>query len=159
MHDEISNEVQNNSESDDLPMTFSSRASFTKNERIIGESTNGQITSEDISFAGKQSSCCLNKEEKGEFSELSKFMRTARVPRLLALSWYDLVMLSVNRSLAEGLEPPPRPLERSLRVSIVTALKTNNWRIYLLLANNTKHASFWMVYCVVSCNILVNGVL
>ena len=58
------------------PVTFSSIASITKNERIIGESTNGQITSEDISFAGKQSSCCLNKKEKGELLELSKFILT-----------------------------------------------------------------------------------
>lgn len=96
VHDEISNEVQNISEWDDLPMTFSSRAPFNKNERIIGESTNGQITSEVISFAGKQSSCCLNKEEKGEFSELSKFMRTIR----------GLLALSFERLLFKGLELP-----------------------------------------------------
>ena len=89
MHDEISNEVQNIREYDDLPITVSSRASFTKNERIIGKSTNGQITSEDISFAGKQSSSGLNKEEKGEFSELLKFMRTTHVPGLPTLSCDD----------------------------------------------------------------------
>ena len=158
MHDEISNEVQNISEWDGLPMTFSSRAPFNKNERIIGESTNGQITSEVmiISFAVKQSSCCLNKEEKGEFSELSKFMRTIR----------GLHALSFERLLPKGLEVP-RPLgllegsfisTHKVRVSIVTALKTNDWRIFLSLTNNTKRVSFWMVYCVVSYNILINGI-
>lgn len=131
MHDEISNKVQNISEWDDLPMTFSSRAPFNKNERIIGESTNGQITSEVISFAGKQSSCCLNKEEKGEFSELSKFMRTIR----------GLLALSLERLLFKGLELPlpMRLLEGSfisthkVKVSIVTALKrmTGEFSSYL----------------------------
>ena len=37
-------------------------------------------------------------------------------------------------------------------VIIVIALKVN-----LLLIDNTKYISFWMVYCVVSCNILLKG--
>ena len=37
-------------------------------------------------------------------------------------------------------------------VIIVISLKIN-----LLLINNTKYKSFWMVYCVVSCNILLKG--
>lgn len=73
VQDEISSEVQNVSEYDDLPMPFLSRASFTKDERIIEESTKGESSSEYIFFAGKQSSSCLDKEETGEFSELSKF--------------------------------------------------------------------------------------
>ena len=73
VQDEISSEVQNISEYDDLPMPFLSRASFTKDERIIEESTKGESSSEYISLAGEQSSSCLDKEETGEFSELSKF--------------------------------------------------------------------------------------
>ena len=73
VQDEISNEVQNISEYDDLPMPFSLRALFTKNERVIEESTKGQSSSKYISFAGKQSSSCLDKEETGEFSELMTF--------------------------------------------------------------------------------------
>ena len=74
VQDEISSKVQNISECDDLPMPFLSRASFTKDERIIEESTKGESSSEYISFAGKQSSSCLDKEETGEFSELLKFL-------------------------------------------------------------------------------------
>ena len=83
VQDEISNEVQNISEYDDLPMPFSSRASFTKNERIVEESTKGQSSSEYISFAGKQSSSCLDKEETGEFPELSKFLRITPIKVIL----------------------------------------------------------------------------
>lgn len=74
VQDEISSEVQNISEYDDLPMPFLSRASFTKDERIIEESTKGESSSEYISLAGEQSSSCFDKEETGEFSELSKFL-------------------------------------------------------------------------------------
>ena len=70
VQDEISSEVQNISEYDDLTMPFLSRASFTKDERIVEESTKRESSSEYISFAGKQSSSCLDKEETGEFSKL-----------------------------------------------------------------------------------------
>ena len=73
VQNEISSEVQNISEYDDLPMPFLSRASFTKDERIIEESTKGESSSEYISLAGEQSSSCLDKEETGEFSEFWKF--------------------------------------------------------------------------------------
>ena len=73
VQNEISSEVQNVSEYDDLPMPFLSRASFTKDERIIEESTKGESSSEYISLAGEQSSSCLDKEETGEFSEFWKF--------------------------------------------------------------------------------------
>ena len=72
IHDEISNEVQSIGECDDLPMTRSSKASFTKNERIIkGDSTMGQTTRNDICVVVKQGSSCLDKgRETGEYSEL-----------------------------------------------------------------------------------------
>ena len=74
IHDEISNKVQSIGECDDLPMTGSSKASFTKNERIIkGESTKGQTTRNDICFVVKQGSSCLDKgRETGQYSELPR---------------------------------------------------------------------------------------
>lgn len=60
-----------NSEYDDLSLTSSLKASFAKNERITeGESTKGQTTTKDISYVVKQSSSCLDKGTKREFSEL-----------------------------------------------------------------------------------------
>ena len=46
VHDEISSEVQITRENNDLSMNCSSKASFTKNERVIkGESSKGQTPS------------------------------------------------------------------------------------------------------------------
>ena len=89
-HDEISREVQITSENNDLSMTCSSKASFTKNERIVkGESTKGQTTRDDICFVVKQGSSCLAKgRETGEYSELSSSLSC--VADLLEMSCEDL---------------------------------------------------------------------
>ena len=65
--------MQISSENNDLLKTCSSKASFTKNERIIkGESTRGQTKRDDICFVVKQGSSRLDKgRETGEYSELS----------------------------------------------------------------------------------------
>lgn len=90
IHDEMSNEEQSVGECDDLPMTRSSKASFTKNERIIkGESTKGQTTRHDICFVVKQGSSCLDKGRgTGEYSELSSSLSC--VAGLLEISCEDL---------------------------------------------------------------------
>ena len=81
--------MQITSESNDLSMTCSSKASFTKNERIIkGESTRGQTKRDDICFVVKQGSSCLDKRrETGEYSELSNSL--SYVADLLEMSSED----------------------------------------------------------------------
>ena len=71
-------------------MTCSSKASFTKNERIIkGESTKGQTSRDDICFVVEQGYSCLDKgRETGEYSELSSSLSC--VPDLLEMSYEDL---------------------------------------------------------------------
>ena len=78
------------SENNDLSMNCSSKASFTKNERVIkGESSKGQTTRDDICFAVKQGSSCLDKgRETGEYSELSSSLSC--VADLLEMSCEDL---------------------------------------------------------------------
>ena len=82
--------MQITSETNDLSMTYFSKASFTKNERMInGESTKGQTTSDDICFAVKQGSSCLDKgRQTGEYSELSSSLSC--VADLLEMSCEDL---------------------------------------------------------------------
>ena len=82
--------MQITSESNDLSMKCSSKASFTKNERIIkGESTKGQTTRNDICFVVKQGSSCLDKgRETGQYSELSSSLGC--VADLLEMSCEDL---------------------------------------------------------------------
>ena len=75
---------------DDLSMT-SSKASFTKNEKIVEvESTKRQTTSEDRAFAMKQGSFCLEKGKEREFSELSRPQKISFLPKLLGMSCEDL---------------------------------------------------------------------
>ena len=71
-------------------MTCSSKASFTKNERIIkGESTKGQTSRDDICFVEKQGYSCLDKgRETGEYSELPSSLSC--VADLLEMSCEDL---------------------------------------------------------------------
>ena len=90
IHDEISSEVQITSENNDLSKACSSKASVTKNERIIKEeSTRGQTKRDDICFVVKQGSSCLDKgRETGEYSELSSSL--SFVADLLEMSCQDL---------------------------------------------------------------------
>ena len=82
--------MQSIGECDDLSMTCSSKASFTKNERITKrESTKGQITRDDISSVVKQGSSCLDKGEERETSELSKPQRITSLPELIVMSCED----------------------------------------------------------------------
>ena len=82
--------MQSIGECDDLSRTCSSKASFTKNERIItGESTKGQITRDEISFVVKQGSSCLDKGDEREISELSKPQRITSLPELFVMSCED----------------------------------------------------------------------
>ena len=75
---------------DDRSMT-SSKASFTKNEKIVEvESTKRQTTSEDRAFAMKQGSFCLEKRKEREFSELSRPEKISFLPKLLGTSCEDL---------------------------------------------------------------------
>ena len=75
---------------DDLSMT-SSKASFTKNEKIVEvESTKRQTTSEDRAFAMKQGSSCLQKGKEREFSELPRPHQISCLPKLLGMSCEDL---------------------------------------------------------------------
>ena len=86
IHGEISNEVEFIGECDDLSRTCSSKASFTKNGRIIkGESTKGQITRDEISFVVKQGSSCLDKGEERETSEVSKPQQIISPPELFVM--------------------------------------------------------------------------
>ena len=71
---------------DDLSMTFSSKASFTKNETIVQvESTKRETTSEDRAFAMKQCSSCLEKGNEREFSELSRPQKISCPPTSCSL--------------------------------------------------------------------------
>ena len=90
IHGEISNEVQSIAECDDVSRTCSSKASFTKNERIItAESTKGEITRDEMSFVVKQGSSCLDKGEERETSEVSKHQRITSLPELFVMSCED----------------------------------------------------------------------
>ena len=91
IHGKISSEApQSIGECNDLSSTSSSKASFTKNERIItGESTKRQIARDEISFVVKQGSFCLDKREEREISELSKPQRITSLPELFAMSFED----------------------------------------------------------------------
>ena len=94
IHDVISNEVLQVemivSWCDDLSIT-SSKASFTKNEKIVEvESTKRQTTSEHRAFAMKQGSSCLEKGKESEFSELSRPQKKSCPPKLLGMSCEDL---------------------------------------------------------------------
>ena len=114
IHDEISNEVQSIGECDDLSRTCSSKASFTKNERIIkGESTKGQITRDEISFVVNQGSC-LDKREEREISELSKPQRITRLPELIVMSCEDPgednLIISTSRNNMAKQPKGPVPL-------------------------------------------------
>ena len=106
VHDEISSEVQIISENNDLSMNCSSKASFTKNERVIkGESSKGQTTRDDICFAVKQGSSCLDKgRETGEYSELSSSLSC--VADLLEMSCEDL---NNENSISKGKLTKPWP--------------------------------------------------
>ena len=111
---EISNEVQSIGECDDLSRTRSSKASFTKNERIItGESTKGQITRDEISFVVKQGSC-LDKGEEREISELSKPQRITSIPELFVMSCEDPgednLIISTSRNNMAKQPKGPVPL-------------------------------------------------
>lgn len=82
--------MQSIGECDDLSRTCSSKASVTKNERIIiGEFTKGQITRDEISFVAKQGSSCLDKGEEREIAELSKPQRITSLSELFAMSCED----------------------------------------------------------------------
>ena len=76
---------------DDRSMT-SSKASFTKNEKIVEvESTKRQTTSDDRAFAMKQGSSCLEKGKEREFSELPRLRRMLRLPnKFLGMSCEEL---------------------------------------------------------------------
>ena len=78
------------SKNNDLSKTCSSKASVTRNERIIkGESIRGQTTRDDLCFVVKQSSSSLDKgRETGEYSELSSSLSC--VADLLEMSCEDL---------------------------------------------------------------------
>ena len=94
IHDVFSNEVPpvevTISRCDDLSMT-SSKASFTRNEKIVEvESIKRQTTSEDRAFAIKQGSSCLEKGQEREFSELSRPQKISCLPKLLEKSCEDL---------------------------------------------------------------------
>ena len=91
--------MQITSESNDLSMKCSSKASFTKNERIIkGESTKGQTSRDDICFVEKQGYSCLDKgRETGEYSELPSSL--CCFADLLALSCEDL---NNEKSISKG---------------------------------------------------------
>ena len=93
IHDVTSNEVPSVeiilSWCDDLSM-MSSKASFTKNEKIVEiESTKRQTTSEDRAFALKQGSSRLKKGQEREFSELSRPQKISYLPELLRMSCED----------------------------------------------------------------------
>lgn len=91
VHEEISHEVQVISESDGLPVTFSSRAAFTNNERITeGESMKGQTMTESICFDVKQGSSCLYKGNEKESSELSSPQQISCLPKSLGMPYEDL---------------------------------------------------------------------
>ena len=114
IHDEISNEVQSIGECDDLSRTCSSKASFTKNERIITvESTKEQIERDEISFVLKQGSSCLDKGEEREFSELSKPQRITSPPELFVMSCEDpgednlITSTSINNMAKQPKGPVP----------------------------------------------------
>ena len=111
---ENSNEVQSIGECDDFSRTCSSKASFTKNERIItGESTKGQITRDEISFVVKQGSC-LDKGEEREISELSKPQRITSIPELFVMSCEDPgednLIISTSRNNIAKQPKGPAPL-------------------------------------------------
>ena len=115
MHDEISNEVQSIGECGDRSRTCSSKASFTKNEKIItGESTKGQITRDDISFVVNQGSSCLDKREEREISELSKPQRITSRPESFGMSCgdpgEDNLIISTSRNNIAKQPKGPVPL-------------------------------------------------
>ena len=91
VHEEISHKVQVISESDGLPLTFSSKAAFTNNGRITeGESMKGQTIAESICFDVKQGSSCLDKGNEKESSELSSPQQISCLPKSLGMSCQDL---------------------------------------------------------------------
>ena len=98
--------MQISSENNDLSTTCSTKASFTKNERITkGESTKGQTTRDDICFVVKQGSSCLDKgRETGEYSELSSSLSC--VADLLEMSCEDL---NNENSISKGKLTKPWP--------------------------------------------------
>ena len=107
--------MQSVGECDDLSRTCSSKASFTKNERIItGESTKGQITRDEISFVVKQGSSCLDKGEEREISELSKPQRITSLPELIVMSCEDPgednLIISTSRNNMAKQPKGPVPL-------------------------------------------------
>ena len=115
IHGEIANEVQSTGECNDLSRTSSSKALFTKNERIItGESTKGQITRDEISFVVKQGSSCLDKGEEREISELSKPQRITSLPELFVMSCEDPgednLIISTSRNNMAKQPKGPVPL-------------------------------------------------
>ena len=123
IHDEISNEVQSIGECDDLSRTCSSKASFTKNERII----KGQITRDETSFVVNQGSSCLDKREEREISELSKPQRITSRPELFVMSCEDpgednlIISTSRNNMAKQHKGPVQLPL-----FSLTTFHNNNN---------------------------------
>ena len=68
-----------------------SKASFTKNKKIVEEeSTKRQTTSEDRAFAMKQVSSCLEKGKEREFSKLPRPKTKSYLVNLLGISCKDL---------------------------------------------------------------------
>lgn len=91
VHEEISHKVQVISESDGLPLTFSSKAAFISNGRITeGESMKGQTMAESICFDVKQGYSCLDKGNEKESSELSSPQQISCLPKSLGMSCEDL---------------------------------------------------------------------
>ena len=112
---ENSNEVQSIGECDDFSRTCSSKASFTKNERIItGESTKGPIMRDEISFVVKQGSSCLDKGEERVISELWKPQRIISLPELFVISGEDPgednLIISTSRNNMAKQPKGPVPL-------------------------------------------------
>ena len=82
----------------DLSMT-SSKASFTKNEKIPEvESTKRQTTSEDRAFAMKHGSSCSEKGQEREFSDLLRPQKISYLPKLLGMSCEDLNSWDIIRT-------------------------------------------------------------
>ena len=112
---ENSNEVQSIGECDDFSRTCSSKASITKNERIItGESTKGPIMRDEISFVVKQGSSCLDKGEERVISELWKPQRIISLPELFVISGEDPgednLIISTSRNNMAKQPKGPVPL-------------------------------------------------
>ena len=138
IHGEIANEVQSTGECNDLSRTSSSKALFTKNERIItGESTKGQITRDEISFVVKQGSSYLDKGEEREISELSKPQRITSLPELFVMSREDPGEDNLNFSTSRNnmaKEPKgPVPLSFIFLNGFNNNNNNNNNNIFLYL--------------------------